>query len=551
MSRTIIPGIPNFYHPLIGIFRFLLVSLNIDAILEEPTIYRRQERLSRMTNGLGLGDAYGTTIERIKAQGGGKSRLGMEALMWISHSERPLKANELCHALAVELGSTDFKSGNVSSISTLVSCCQGLITVDKEVSIVRLVHFTLQEYLSANPDIFTTPHSSIAEICLTYLNSEQVKAIPSNCYPDLSDTPFLKYCSLYWGVHAKRQLSDRARSLALERLQGYDSHVSTRLLSRELKGLYLWNPVADYRFSGLHLASFFGISKLVAALIEMECCDTNGGDFWGCSPLFWAAGNGHEEVVEILLGRQEVNPDKASNSGKTPLSHAARNGHEGVAKILLGLEDVDPNKTNKDSMTPLLFAAMHGHEGVVEILLEREEVNPDKPDRWDKTPLSYAAENGHEGVVKILLGREEVNPDKPDTWDQTPLSYAAQGGHEGVAKILLGRQEVNPDKPASWGQTPLSCAAYSGHEGVVKILLGREEVNPDKPDSGGQTPLSYAAQYGHVGVVKILLGRQEVNPDKADNGGKTPLMYAAESGHESVIEELKPHEVVTPERSEA
>ena len=53
-----------------------------------------------MTDGLGLGDAYGATIERIKAQSGDKSRLGMEALMWISHAERPLKVDELCHALA-------------------------------------------------------------------------------------------------------------------------------------------------------------------------------------------------------------------------------------------------------------------------------------------------------------------------------------------------------------------------------------------------------------------------------------------------------------------
>ena len=148
-----------------------------------------------MANGLGLGDAYCTTIQRIKAQGGGKSKLGMEALIWISYSERPLKANELCHALAVELGSTRFNSRNVPSISTLVNCCQGLITMDKEASTVRLVHFTLQEYFSANPNIFTTPHSSIAEICLTYLNSEQVKAIPPDWYPDLSNTPFLKYCS--------------------------------------------------------------------------------------------------------------------------------------------------------------------------------------------------------------------------------------------------------------------------------------------------------------------------------------------------------------------
>ena len=92
--------------------------------------------------------------------------------MWICHAERPLSANELCHALAIELGSTDFNAGNVPSISTLVSSCQGLITADKEAPTVRLTHFTLLDYLSANLDIFNRPHSTITQIFLTYLNSE-------------------------------------------------------------------------------------------------------------------------------------------------------------------------------------------------------------------------------------------------------------------------------------------------------------------------------------------------------------------------------------------
>ena len=97
----------GLHYPLIDIFRFLLVSLNIEAILQESTIYRRRERLSKMTDGLGLEDVYGATIERIKAQGGDKSRFGMGALMWISHAERPLQADELCYALPVQLGSMD------------------------------------------------------------------------------------------------------------------------------------------------------------------------------------------------------------------------------------------------------------------------------------------------------------------------------------------------------------------------------------------------------------------------------------------------------------
>jgi len=211
-------------------FRFLLVSLNIEAILHESTIHRRRERLNKMADGLELGDAYSATIERIKAQAGDKSRLGMAALIWIGHAERPLQADELCHALAVELGSTDFNPDNVPSVSTLVACCQGLIVVDKEASTVRLVHFTLQEYISGHPDIFSRPHSAMAEICLTYLNSQQFKALSATPSFDADNTPFLEYCSVYWGVHAKRELSDCARSRVLELLKLPYSQISTKLL---------------------------------------------------------------------------------------------------------------------------------------------------------------------------------------------------------------------------------------------------------------------------------------------------------------------------------
>ena len=293
-------GAKNHVWPdvLIDIFRFLLVFLNIEAILRESTIYRRRERLRKMTGGLGLGDAYGATIERMKAQGGDR-QLGMAALMWISHAERPLSADELCHALAIELGSTNFNGDNVPSMSTLVGCCQGLITVNKEVSTVRLIHFTLQEYLSTSTEILRTPDSTMAEICLTYLNSEQVKAVPAPAdeFRDTLNMPFLKYCSLYWGAHAKRELSDHARSLALQLFQDCGGHVSVRYLLHKAGPPYRGDP----QFSGLHWASFFGVVEIVAALIQMGCYNVNAGDIFGHTPLVWAAQNGHEEVVKILL----------------------------------------------------------------------------------------------------------------------------------------------------------------------------------------------------------------------------------------------------------
>ena len=442
-------------------------------------MYRRRERLNKMTHGMTLEDIYGATIERIKVQGGDKSRLGMGALMWICHAKFSLSAKELCHALAIELGSTDFNSGNIPSIMTLLGCCQGLITVDKEKSTIRLIHFTLREYLSTHPDIFNRPHSAIAEICLTYLNCQQVKALsvpPRRDTRDLMDNePFLVYCSQYWGVHATKGLSDRAISLALQLFREYDDHISVLLIATLYWG-YAGLPQGGSRFNGLHYASQFGIVEIVTILIRLGWYDLNERDYSGSTALELAAYEGHGEVVEVLLGREEVSPDEPDASGNTPLS----------------------------------FAAWRGNEEVVKILLGREEVNPDKPGNRGRTPLSLAAGIGREEVVKILLGRMEVSPDKPDDGGRTPLSWAAGDGREEVVKILLRRAEVNPDKPDNRGRTPLSWAAFGGEEEVVKILLVREEVNPDAPDSGGQTPLIWAASSGRQGVVELLEYRKAV-----------------------------------------
>jgi len=440
-----------------------------------------------MTDGLGLGDAYGATLGRIKRQGGEKARLGMATLMWISHAERPLKADELCHALAVEIGSPSLNADNVPSIGALLAYCQGLVVVEKEASTVRLIHFTLQEYLRAHLDIFGVAHSTIAETCLSYLNSQQVKAISTSPPPD-QDTPFLRYSSLYWGVHAKRDLSDCAKLLALNLFDDYNSHTSTKIL---LKAQRMWGVDANKfsGFSGLHCASFFGIIEIVASLVELEGCDVNQMDFTGSTPLHWAAWNGHAGVVKTLLGRDGASPEKLDNYGRTPLWWAAYNGHEGVVKILLERDDVNPNNSNDNGQTPLLWAARNGREKVVKTLLGRGDVNFDKLDNYDRTPLWWSAYNGHEGVVKILLERDDVNPENPDSDGQTPLWWAAYNGHEGVVKTLLGRGDVNPDKPDNIGRTPLWLAACYGHEGVMKILLGRDNVNPDKPDNQGRTPL--------------------------------------------------------------
>ena len=64
-------------------------------------------------------------------------------------------------------------------------------------------------------------------------------------------------------------------------------------------------------------------------LVEVEGCDINQIDSTGNTTLLWAARNGHERVVGILLGREDIDPDEPDKDGQTPLSLVVRDGHEG------------------------------------------------------------------------------------------------------------------------------------------------------------------------------------------------------------------------------
>jgi len=519
--------------------RFLLISLAVDAILEQTTVYGRRQKLRVMTESLDLKDVYGATLERIKEQGGQETRLEMAALMWLSHSERPLQFDELSHALAIEIGSRDLNPERIPSVETLSRCCLGLIVIDKEVSTIRLIHTTLQEYLRTSPDIFGPTHSIMAETCLTYLNFRAIGDTSPTLFALPQQAPLLKYSSLYWGVHATKEASEEVVSLTFKLFQQIESHISTKLLlvdlisrtGRDSSDIPIEGPLAG--FTGLHCASVFGIAEVATALMDQPNCDLSGRDFLGTTPLVWAAICGQEGVAKQLLERQTVNPDKPDGYfRRTPLSWAAMKGHKGIVGLLLGWATARPDgRDGWWGKTPRVLNKVRG----------KRHVNPNSLDKYGQTPILLAAEEGHEGVVTLLLGRKDVKSDKPNNDGQTPLHRAARNGHEGVVKILLEPNDVSPNKPDNHGRTPLLGAAIGGHEGVVKFLLERDDVSPDMPDEDGRTPLCWAARNGYEGVVKLLLERDDVTPDKPDNDGQIPLEWAIQHGYSGVVALLQSH----------
>ena len=90
----------------------------------------------------------------------------------------------------------------------------------------------------------------------------------------------------------------------------------------------------------------------------------------GLTPLAWAAKGGHEEVVAMLLERDDVDSSAADRLGQTPLFIAAREGHEGVVKLLLGRNNITFSTAAADAKAPLFTAPGVGNESGSEMQLE-------------------------------------------------------------------------------------------------------------------------------------------------------------------------------------
>ena len=96
------------------------------------------------------------------------------------------------------------------------------------------------------------------------------------------------------------------------------------------------------RMAAIHIAAYTGKSEVVRLLcqeygVDVNCNTSETLDkplLEGLTPLYWAAVNGHAELVKLLLfNNADVNANRTD--GATLLYVAAQNGHTEVLKLLL------------------------------------------------------------------------------------------------------------------------------------------------------------------------------------------------------------------------
>jgi ankyrin repeat protein len=278
-------------------------------------------------------------------------------------------------------------------------------------------------------------------------------------------------------------IEDGLPALHLAARLGYDDVVELLLSVSGVNNL-------DYaRRTALHYAAEKGHTLVAEILLKVKGARIiESSKSAPETPLLLSAKQGHVAIMRLLLKvGAKVNVRDATR--RTPLSWAAGNGHEAVVQLLTEHYDIDVNLSDESGRTPLFWAAGNGHEAVVQLLIEHYDIDVNLADDSDKTPLHWAANNEDGVVTKILLQHTNIAINYRDRSDETPFVRAIRSGREAMVKLLLERNDIDLNNENSRVAIPLFTAIGFGNENMLMLLLKRKDLNVNARNVYGNTPL--------------------------------------------------------------
>ncbi|KAF5689763.1 ankyrin repeat protein [Fusarium circinatum] len=577
-----------------GMFLLAQIYLKLLSYKTSETEMRRQlTAFQKHGNEDGIADAltkaYKETMDRINQQQPDHIILAKRVLFWIARAKRELTVLELQHALAMSSVQCEPCEADLPFDETLVTVCAGLVAVDEAKKTIQLVHYTVQEYINQRPcQLLPVTELDIARACIAYLS---FSSFQGGYYPTwngmkdrLKPYPFYHYAAKNWGHHA------RDSSISVDELIEHFNpgtqlmkSVCVLLVRESSISITEYWPTPPRSTSRLHIAAYFGLENIVQKLL-LTCSQADPTDDFNRTPLSYAAEQGYETVIELLIDNGADKDSRATDEyqyeGRTPLSFAAEKGHEAAAQTLINrgaclhlvcgtafgrgrgwtplsyatqrghktvvtllLESGAELEYDNSGRTALSRAAAKGHKDIASLLLQRGadpdlRMNPSQ--QFGRTALSFAAKNGHQDIVQMLLNASTNELDSTDRSGISPLLYASQRGHETIVSLLLKQgansnpqpQPIKGHRRWRFQDTPLSCAASKGHDAIAHLLL---EAGANVDSGRERTPLSFAAEKGHESMVQLLLKSGAT----VDSGrGRTALSFAAEGGHEDIVRVL-------------
>ncbi|KAG2004613.1 ankyrin repeat domain-containing protein 50, variant 3 [Coprinopsis cinerea AmutBmut pab1-1] len=545
---------------------FLHASLQLDAIQHCRSLECVKKKLAEFPTG--LHGVYAATMQRIEEQDPESRDLAKWVLLWLTYARGPLSMQDLRYALATR-DTGAYEHERMPDEASVISVCCGLVEEHWASNTIRLIHYTAIDAIA--PLLlkdFPHPHVPIAKTLFQRITSTATVPTYAILMPfKWDEQPLLFYAHKHLGVHV-HQCPQSEITDAIDHFLSSFTHIPFRWgWNRDLDWLGPPHVAAYYGFwphfqalrergwdlnlkttkkrnTPLHFAAILGERRGVEALLQC-CVDINVKCADGWTPLMHGAGNGHKDVVELLLV-----PGVAVNTigaGGTALELASLKGHEGVVDRLLQFPGILVDATGSGYER---IAHDPGSVGDIyvkyraeasRILAARAGLKANFPqapkvdteESQGQTALMAASSRGHVGVVNRLLQVPGISD-----YASCALLLALDGGHEGAVGRLLQVPGIDVNCTTRDGITALTIASIIGNERNVEMLLQCQGINVNARSPDGSTALMLASRFGREGVVSRLLQVPGVDVNAAQSEGWTALMLASYHGHEDIVSRL-------------
>lgn len=194
----------------------------------------------------------------------------------------------------------------------------------------------------------------------------------------------------------------------------------------EINGQSRWGETALYQaIQRKHLSA--------AKMLLDAGADPNVPTYENKTAISWAAAEGSEESIELLLKQPSIELDTPDKSGQTPLMRSADAGHTKCTRMLLD-KGAKVKHVDDEGRTALSLAAIKGHKVVAKLLLKNK-ADVNAQDKRGNTPLALAAEKNHDAVVRFLL-ESGADADLADEDEETPFEKARDRHMDQIVQVF-------------------------------------------------------------------------------------------------------------------
>ena len=526
-----------------------MATLHMDSLVHKSNPRAVRTALEQLP--AGLQETYQKVLQRIDSQHTDDRDMANSVLSWVCYAKRPLTIRELQHVLSLDLDNLDFDPQSVTEQDVLLSVCAGLVTVDADSGIVRMVHYTAQEFFEKfRSDRFCDAQQTIVTNCPQYLSFDTLNGYCQNLEDvenRLHSHPFLAYAAEFWGHHLRGHLESVMSDQVFEFFAKKEKiSCASQILLLLVCGWETKPTSSVKKASALNLAAYFGLDHIVTLLLEksaivtgktaksiyLDSHDQNYG-----TALHWAALGNNASTLNALLAEEGTESliNEANCWTNTAIFEAVRNSRPQAIRALLQRGADASIRGNAFTLTPLHEASIHGRADDIRVLLDSNNKQQMLRQQAHEGPtaLHFSATRNHYEASKVLLDNG-ASIFAQDMYSKTPLHTAAEHGASKTARLLLDRdssmQHLSMQSQAR--KTAFQSACMLGYTEVASLFLRTEiiaQLLQSQPDTIDVTLRSAAAK-GQASMVGLLL-QYSTRPLPVDSSMVTLLHTAVVSGN--------------------